>query len=600
MENEIGVGTCLTQGGNGSLDVKCGGGAWEKNISDIRNVINDFDYDETKDKGKFVMFLSFDFEGCYVTTLSPLPGGRVEDCLTAYIYIPRTLKLGKDNVYNVLKALKDYILKGEEKVLKNAVKEAKSVKGDCDCPFRYQQSASNGKFAYIQFTSQFRINDFLTDYLYQPIYTEYQRVYLLDEKESLKLKTECESNFHEIKEGDLKKLCVLLKPEVNSNVNVSYKKECDQAPSPFAEKYIQCPEGQKVTLTYKREGFKDQERTIIIAKDRVQKVEGEYLPSNWKKRIDRDSFRVISQQDNKSCGNQQVDSLTSLKVNGMEVPHGGCIYVEEGKLSEAKVEVKAKGYDEYKGTQNLRKASCEIRLKPKYIQKEKKMYLCSPTGEEEIDAKVLYELQDGRTDDFAPKGYECRDCKNYVFKEPAPKPEPLFKLNWLDVLIVAGAMLLLIAFLFLALNRFGGFYCAFPNEQATEQPKSENGTQKLAAPRVSDSGKQEIDYSSAEEAVKYLNGVWTWKKSDMEKYDKLKGLFDDLNSFNFSDLKKKWSPSLKSKRLKNLVDIIRKLKSEPDSAFTKGDAIGLKDYEDFLKQLNASNTSKNGKDKDKK
>lgn len=584
--NKIGIAIKLTSEGDGSLDVKSGDGDWVKRIRDERNFLDVF-----KCEGKkYLTFLSFDENGCLITIMISVPL-RTNDNVSAYIYVPSVLEVDNKKIKYAWETLKCFLEDQDGAALEKVINE---TYGNRKYPLCYQPSNVDGGNAYFLLNREVNISDIFRSHLYHQEYTKYKYVFILGYDDSMALKEEEKGKFTLLDPEKLKKSCILLYPKVNtSNVTVYYKKGNDGLKEEFKKGgYLQCLQDDIVTLFYERSGgFNPKTDTVKVTETEqtIEEPNGE-----WQKYVKKTDFHVFSSKDPK----QKIEEFC-LFVNGNEVRNS--VTIPENKLSTANVKVTAVGYcDLSEENYGLKTPPFNISLKPKYIQKEKNMYLCSPTGEEKIYAKVLYELRDGRTDDFAPKGYECRDCKNYVFKEPAPKPEHPFKLNWLYVLIGAVAILLLIAILFLALNRSGVFYCAFPNEQATEQSKSDNGTQKTAATGESDSGKQKIDYSSAEEAVKYLNGVWTWKKSDMEKYDKLKGLFDGLNFFNLSDLKKKWSTSLKSERLKNLVGLIENLKSEPDSAFTKGDEIRLKDYEDFLKKLNASNTSKNGKDKDKK
>ena len=61
-----------------------------------------------------------------------------------------------------------------------------------------------------------------------------------------------------------------------------------------------------------------------------------------------------------------------------------------------------------------------------------------------------------------------------------------------------------------------------------------------------ESGQNSTADTSLVAAIKYLDGNSTWKKSDMEKYSDLEGLYEDMNNFNLSQLLNKWSTKLAS------------------------------------------------------
>lgn len=50
--------------------------------------------------------------------------------------------------------------------------------------------------------------------------------------------------------------------------------------------------------------------------------------------------------------------------------------------------------------------------------------------------------------------------------------------------------------------------------------------------------------AKATEATAYLDGNSIWDKGAMEKYDDLRGLFDDMNNFHFQELSGKWADKL--------------------------------------------------------
>lgn len=67
-----------------------------------------------------------------------------------------------------------------------------------------------------------------------------------------------------------------------------------------------------------------------------------------------------------------------------------------------------------------------------------------------------------------------------------------------------------------------------------------------------------VNYSSLEDAVKYLDGNERWNRSEMEKYSYLRGLWKALNERDFYKVLE-WENKLSSsKRFKEMVETIRR------------------------------------------
>ena len=55
-------------------------------------------------------------------------------------------------------------------------------------------------------------------------------------------------------------------------------------------------------------------------------------------------------------------------------------------------------------------------------------------------------------------------------------------------------------------------------------------------------------------AIKYLDDNNAWNKAELDKFPELRGLFEDLNSYNFSKIINVWGPKLsKSSRFQQVV-----------------------------------------------
>ena len=146
--------------------------------------------------------------------------------------------------------------------------------------------------------------------------------------------------------------------------------------------------------------------------------------------------------------------------------------------------------------------------------------------------------------------------KTTEIKPAVTPPSPIKQRpKWLIPTIVAAAIV------------FGiGIYIAIPNpkpqkeeqqsavqveptqqaNQAQQQPVQELQTQQPEKPAQPD--------TVSAEAIRYLDDNKVWAKAELDKFPELRGLFEDLNTYNFSKIIDVWGPKLtKSSRFQQVV-----------------------------------------------
>lgn len=554
--NKIGIAIKRTQNGAGDLKVLSGDKAWFRHSQDI-DFLAKF---SNKDK-EFLTFLSFDEKGCTITIVTPL-SVRVGDNLSAYIYVPSELEVGGDKIKCAWDALKCFLVKQEDNA--EVEKVISETYEKCKYPLSYQPSNVDGGNAYVQLNPDYNIKDILKDYLYQKEYAKYKYVFLLEKEEngSMSLNQDGKDLFTSIDPQTLKKVCILFPPDDKKlhGATVYYKN--DKGQDEKFPHYLQCFEGDKVTLVFKRAGFEDKLISVTIGKEKEQT--SKEPDDKWVKCVRKTDFHVFSSEPP-----TQEEKGFILFINGEKVICSKLI--PEDKLSKAKVEVKADGYEPYKEESfDLSKTSFYIKLKPEYKEYEEKVVLGDTLSNETLTGEISYRVPQNRAVNFVLRGYRKENGCWYP-DEPKPdeKQKKVSKFNWRDMMIGSVATLVVI---FVALVGYFPFGPGSTDKNVTPQGQNSKST----------------DLSSAQAAVGYLDrdSCWTWKRSEMEKYDKLKGLFDDLNSFRFSKVKKVAQGDLNgSTKLKNLVAKIRNLGDQNGEPFTSDGVIKLKDYEKKLDEL---------------
>ncbi|MCM1450690.1 MAG: hypothetical protein NC102_00310 [Clostridium sp.] len=112
--------------------------------------------------------------------------------------------------------------------------------------------------------------------------------------------------------------------------------------------------------------------------------------------------------------------------------------------------------------------------------------------------------------------------------------------------------------------------------ETTAQPKPEEPKPEQAIPAA----KPENDLNAA---IAYLDKNSTWKKSEMEKFPALKGLYDDMNKVDRKSIINKWGPKLKASRKFTNIVTHAKLSKKKKARRTpynspKASSIPLQDY----------------------
>lgn len=126
-----------------------------------------------------------------------------------------------------------------------------------------------------------------------------------------------------------------------------------------------------------------------------------------------------------------------------------------------------------------------------------------------------------------------------------------------------------------------------PNATETTQPAAQETQAQTPEVRTEQPAQQQPQEAKPDNghkaAIAYLDKNSTWKKSEMEKYPELKGLYDDMNKVNRKALINKWGPKLKdSKKFKNIVtharlSLKKKARRNPYNS-PKASTIPLQDY----------------------
>lgn len=581
------LGLVITVTENGFSPIKSEnteGLSWSKAVIDERQLLQNFK--QAEGERRFVTFISFLEDGCLLTVMRPLDGSRGGDNLTAWVFIPRTVKLSREDFQSILDRVKNSLGCNNDGEMDGILGDTFTKEyEDCKHPLKYKPSASDGHLAKYVVKPDFNAFDFL-ERRYQPKYPTYKYVFILGEKDSLEIKPE--AKFDTIAENP-RPMCLLLAPDKSKLGKGTCVYLRDGAE--FVGQ-IQACKGEKTTLILKRGGFKEQEITVTFEKEVQELTKEDFKNISWIKTIVKSQFRVVNKKSR-----QQISAF-SVTINGKPLGLSGCD-LKEGDLQNAQVIVTAEGYKEWKDTRDLGKAQFDdIELDPKVVTKECNVLL----SDGQTTAKVTWQEDVNRLGDpLTLPGYEITGVQGKTFvrndsrkksnKSDAHKGSRS-KTNWRDFLMGAASALLLISLLAVA-----GYFVFF-KDGTYQLIKGDRGTPQTTESNEVSTPNQQTEQTSTNRSEvgvpslgKRLNSIievsWTLKKSDLDSIPGLQGLYDDLNNFKFNNLRKKWKTQLDgSEKFKNIISRIGDLPEDSTNGqFTGKKVIKIDDYEQKIEKL---------------
>lgn len=505
MMNKLGFEIVRTKNGL-TPTLICNEGSWNYNIIDVGGYLKLFSDIDTTDR--FITFLSFDANGCFLTLLRGIPG-RAGDNLSGWIYIPNTIEITGEEINTAYNFVHNVLLMSDITDYKEKIDSffskpypAKST------PISYTPSSKEDKYGFIRENvspSFCSLEDFFK-YRYQPEYSQYKAVFFLNSKDSIV--EEYNKLFNDLTNHELKELCVLNdfseadKKRLHIDKIVDIKNREVRFPQVYAK-------NERVKLYAIRRGFEPKELDIRIdegnkclSTDRI----------SWVKKITSDIF-VIKGKDGKP-----INGLVTIRVNKKDITNRP-EYFYECDLENATVVVNAKGYEDYSERHKLLSET-----KPILIQMHRK--------EKSFDCKI--ELVKGGSANMSLKskdlaGYRTDESplEGYINDRGTLKISSSYKWKqrgW-GMLIGACIVILLCCIPVLDSCENYKFKWGLPpwEEITTDEPDADTTTI--------------VDSNQPQPAtLKYLNDNDKWRRDSLSKDVAIDGLFDMINQYRFVEL----------------------------------------------------------------
>lgn len=553
---------------------------WTKNVWDIRKDLENID---NLDGSSAVLMLTSVDTG-HILTVASLIEGRITDCISAWIYVPASINIAGKELVEIVDAVKKEILANErndERLTQLLSKTYESA------PASRITTKSNGEkcaYRYYGQKAKYTLAELLKD-MCQSYYKNYKSIFLLDNSTSLRCLSGDNLSDHKVYS------MVVIKSPGQVDSFVPYIGE-----QPFVGQ-MYAIEGDVINIEWRRDGYMPIHTSSTITPCAKYSLP---TPNQYVRLLPYNYIKITDEW------NQRVEDY-ELCVAKKQVNKGDDIQISESMLNNVWVEIYAEGYEPHSGHVNL--------MQPVHIKMTKEMYsyefllpLKNDEGYYPIKISGNRKVKSSPVKGYVTEdGYVTRNDKNYL------RFKPFTRKFWITCLICSIIVLLLGVCGGYALNDFIG---GKADNQEVSKLTKENTELKN---RIKELEKRNYNYTpkgatnnnedySLDAAVSYLDNNNKWNRTEMEKFDDLKGLWDALNERLFDDIIKY---EAKLKQSVTFSEVLQAVKANKHKNFAKpysndydirihpeqGVSNG---YINALNVVQASSSSKKGGTKSKK
>ncbi|MBO5630806.1 MAG: hypothetical protein J5965_17205 [Aeriscardovia sp.] len=535
--NKLGFAIKLASQGAGNA-IECNKGQWTSKVVDIREYLKLFNGLQGTDN--IVTFMSFDEGGCFLTQLRAI-SGRMGDFLSGWIYIPNTIEASGDDIMNAYNYVRNILSQSNLTDLKDDIASFFSKEFPSK-EVAAQYSASKGQLYGVRFLGHYTLKEIVGEHRYQPYYSDYKAVFLLNKDEEVVITKEAANNFRNLTDKDIVKTSTLVPPTYPQLQALGLGTKIYTIDGSDFNQPLLVNLGSKVPLLLSRDGFENMKLEVPVSSER-QLIDFSSIKILWRKKISASMFSVRNRK------NEKIEKGVRIFVNGTDVTFQEVLFTEE-ECRQAIVKVTAPDYETFEQRRSLLIEDKQIILNRKIRSFQAKVELTNGShAEMTIESKNL------------PSSHES-PLKGYTYDEDYHGDKILKMDSWFiwkqrlwGFLAAFVTVMLIVAFAafdsWLDTHHFKVGLPPWekdrPTQQYTNSYKEEMDDVTQDQNNTGDnSDVQNSEELSLNEAIQYLDNNTTWSKAELNKYPDLQGLFDDMNAFNLSRLLNEWHSKLAS------------------------------------------------------
>lgn len=548
--NKLGFAIKLASQGAGNA-IECNKGQWTSKVVDIREYLKLFNGLQGTDN--IVTFMSFDEGGCFLTQLRAI-SGRMGDFLSGWIYIPNTIEASGDDIMNAYNYVRNILSQSNLTDLRDDIASFFSKEFPSK-EVAAQYSASRGQLYGVRFLGHYTLKEIVGEHRYQPYYSDYKAIFLLNKNDEVVITKEAANNFRNLTDRDIVKTSILVPPTNLQLQALGQGTKIHTIEGSDFNQPLLVNLGSRVPLLLSRDGFENMKLEVPVSSER-QVIDLSKINITWRKKITASLFSI------RGSKNERIEKGVRIFVNGIDVTFQEILFTEE-ECHQADVKVTAPDFETFEQRCSLLIENKQIILNRKIRTFQASVELTNGShAEMTIESKYLPSSQEsplkGYTYDEDFHGNKILKMDSwFVWKQRL----------WGFIAALAFVMLIIAYAAFDAWldthhfkmglppweeNRPGQLYTPRDSTEADNISQDQTGNQgELEQPGTAD--------ITLDAAIKYLDGNSIWSKSEMEKYPDLKGLFDDMNNFNLDIILYEWANKLSaSTNFKNVCESAKK------------------------------------------
>lgn len=502
---------------------------WSSEVRDIRTLLEQV---QGVAENEIPLLLTYAKDGVFLVLIKSIYG-RGGDNISAWIHIPSNINIAGKEVEEIVNHVSKSI--SGTKLETDSLDELFSREYETEIAKHIVDVPTNEKIAIREYKGdtifQIELSTLLdSKYLFQPVYSQYKYVFLVDNKKS---RLTCPTGT-KLKDANVVESVIVRPVEDKDGFSLFYRNE-KFTTSFFAYK------AEKLTFVWKRSGYKD-----VHVEYEVK--EGSPIPGisrkDIKKYVNRNSITVRDKETKKRLSDYRVIVLGQTLTE--EKP---LLAVSIDAINDVEVVVEAAGYNTYERKLDLNG--------PAILDLEPKTYTYTfrfPTRDGyELKAKVESKGLLKRTpfpgyhNRYGQEPYE--DSVNDLVY--APFDRAYIRKTWIIRLIcfVVGLVLGVVAAAYVAKEKIEDLNSKLNAKEIShskydaaqsEQPKEE-------------AKKPANNYDSI---IEYMDKQIKWIKTDLDKYPEIRGLWDALNTYDFATIRNFKEPLNKSVKFTALISAI--------------------------------------------
>lgn len=527
-------------------------------IPQMRHALEKLDYNAAE---KYLFYaIRYTDAGTFVTVLRTIPPESA-DHLASYIYIPNGLKISAaeltDVVQRVTRVVSSPAVTTEQL---NDLQQLFSRQYEYDANAPAIAGSAGRDYAVVHYggTTGRSLADFLGEYIFQPQFLQWSAIILVDSDLQVPASTTVLT--------DVKVLptVTLLPPDLSTTKFTPHIYHL-----PF-DRPFRAQLGATIKVRWHRGGFEDLIQSFKVERD------GLTLPTpatdDTRKAITPASFYITSQTTK-----QQIVGA-KIRVNGIDIVEAHTFTQQE--LKNALVEILAPGYAPLRTHLDLASTTQAL----VQMSEQRKVFRFEiMLRNSSMGAPITFDIPSKNDITESPiEGYEVaepiREGINRINRLQYAPPVSITR-KWL--IIIASAALVIGLGLGMLIDRAGhsspvrdSIQTAVQNaqdnpggqtqqqqqqqQQPAQQPEkpeqqpAQQQPEKPETPPATPAAQSNAPVSA--EAIRYLDDNKVWTKEKLDQFPELRGLFEDLNTYNFSKIIDVWGPKLtKSGRFQQVV-----------------------------------------------